>query len=174
MISHFTERAPTSTAPHWRGIVGGLHYAPRAMLPMLSVDVLDLEAGKGVVGDRYTLGTGHLVEIVKELGLTGERNVSMFEQETMEALARDHGIVLAPGAHRRNITTVGVPLNHLIGHRFRVGEVLLEGCKSAQPCKHLEDVVGQSVTHLLINRGGLHCRLLRSGRVHVGDVIELV
>ncbi|OWT67305.1 MOSC domain-containing protein [Achromobacter sp. HZ28] len=153
-------------------MVGGLHYAPRAMLPMLSVDALEVEQGKGVVGDRYYKGTGHLVEIVEQLGIKDDRHLTLFEQETVDALARDHGITLGKGVHRRNVTTIGVALEHLIGRRFQIGDVVLEGRKSAQPCKHLEDVIGQPVTHLLINRGGLHCRLLSSGTIRVGDMIK--
>ncbi len=167
-----TDGKMIGTGPFWRGVVGGLHFAPRAMLPMASAPFLDVQAGLGVIGDRYAMGTGHLVEIVKDLGITDDRHLTLFEQETMDALARDHDIHLPAGAHRRNVTTVGVALNHLIGRRFRIGGVLLEGRRSAQPCKHLEEVIGQPVTHLLIHRGGLHCRLLSSGRISLGDEIE--
>ena len=35
-------------------------------------------------------------------------------------MARDRGIALAPHEHRRNLTTRGVPLGHLVGQYFRV------------------------------------------------------
>ena len=41
--------------------------------------------------------------------------------------------MLEPGASRRNIVTRSVPLNDLVGIRFRVGDVLLEACASVSP-----------------------------------------
>jgi hypothetical protein len=157
----------------WFGFVDGLFYAPRAMLPMRSVSQLKIIEGKGVEGDRYAMGRGYLTENLALLGLTERRHVSLFEQETVDALKRDHNIILGPGEHRRNITTVGVPLNHLVGKSFRVGEIILEGA-SFPPCKHLEDVIGHPVAPLLINRCGLHGRVIRGGTVNVGDVIEML
>src|SRR3712207_9465157 len=36
------------------------------------------------------------------------REVSLIEEETIQALRRDHNLALAPGATRRNISTRGV------------------------------------------------------------------
>ena len=36
-------------------------------------------------------------------------------------------IKIAPADHRRNLTVLGVPLNDLVGKRFRVGDVVLFG-----------------------------------------------
>ena len=35
-------------------------------------------------------------------------------------------IILKPHEHRRNLTTQGVPLNYLVGKRFKIGETILE------------------------------------------------
>jgi len=40
------------------------------------------------------------------------------------------------------------------------------------PSKHLEDVIGQPVTNLLINRGGLYGKLIRGGVIRLGGAIE--
>ena len=80
-----------------------------------------LIAGSGIEGDRYQRGVGKYSEI------EDIREVTLIEIETLEALKRDHDIVLEPAEHRRNLTTRDVPLNHLVGKRFRVGDVLLLG-----------------------------------------------
>jgi hypothetical protein len=165
-------KAPFRAVAYWTGYVGGLHLAPRAMLPLRTVDSLNLIEGKGVEGDRYMLGTGHLTEKLAEMKIDHRRHISFFEQETVDALARDHGIELVPGEHRRNVTTVGVPLMHLIGRRFSVGSTIIEG--SYDPvCKHLEDVIGKPVANHLINRCGLFGKIVVGGRVRTGDVIRL-
>lgn len=149
------------------GAIAGLHLAPRAFLPMRSVARLTLLAGRGVEGDRYCTGEGFYSD-KPEIG----RQITLFEAETLEALARDHDIVLSLDEHRRNITTRGVPLNHLVSRRFRVGSCVLEGTRLSTPCRHIENVTGKEIFNPLINRSGLNAAILEGGIIAVGDQIE--
>jgi MOSC domain-containing protein YiiM len=128
-----------------------------------------LVAGLGIPDDRYALRTGtysdrHHID----------RQVTLIEVETLQALARDHGLVLSPGQHRRNLTTEGVPLAHLVGAYFRIGACLLYGGRLNVPCRHLEQLVGQPVFRPLIHRSGLNARVIVGGPIAVGDPIEPV
>ena len=76
--------------------------------------------------------------------------------------------------HRRNLTVRGVPLNHLVGRRFRVGAVILRGGRLNFPCKYLEKLLGLPVYLPLYNRSGLNCSIERSGIIRSGDEIELL
>ncbi|MGH7423278.1 MAG: MOSC domain-containing protein, partial [Candidatus Methylomirabilales bacterium] len=89
--------------------------------------------GKGLEGDRYFTQTG---TYSKKPRL--DREVTLIEVEAIEALAREYKIALEPGAARRNIVTRGVPLNHLVGREFRVGDVTVRGLRLCEPCAHLE------------------------------------
>jgi len=95
----------------------------------------------------------------------------LIEQETLEALARDHGVALAPHEHRRNLTTRGVALNHLVGHYFAVGECVLYGGRLNVPCRYLEELLGKKVFKPLVNRSGLNARVIVGGTLRTGDVI---
>jgi MOSC domain-containing protein YiiM len=64
---------------------------------------------------------------------------------------------------------LGVPLNHLVGRQFRVGEVVLEGTRLNFPCKYLEMVTGKDVYEPLLNRSGLNCRIIKGGVIRPGD-----
>ena len=128
---------------------------------------------KRIDGDRYAEGRGHLTNKIDELGLRDQRHVTFFEEETLDWLRSVHQIDLQPSEHRRNVTTRGVPLNHLFGKTFGMGQTLLLGFETS-PCKHLDEVTGKAMVHLLINRAGLNARILHGGRVDVGDVIEIV
>ena len=150
----------------WLGIVEGLHLCPRSFLPMRSMPALRLVAGHGIEGDRYAVGEGFYSDRPEE-----GRQVTLFEAETLEALARDHKVVLEPTDHRRNMTTRNAPLNHLVGKRFRVGSVLLEGTRLSTPCRHIEQITGQEIFTILINRSGLHARILEGGEVRLGEAI---
>ena len=106
--------------------------------------------------------------------------MSLIEQEVLEALARNDPplqsgpILLTPQEHRRNLTVRGVPLNHLVGRRFRVGDVILRGGRLNFPCKYLADLLGKPVMLPLYNRSGLNCSIERSGVIRPGDMIELI
>jgi len=123
--------------------------------------------GKGLEGDRYYLETGTYSD-----RRDNSREVTLIESEALAALARDYGKTLPSGASRRNVTTVGVPLNHLVGQEFRVGEVRLRGVRLCEPCNHLEAVCGEEVRPGLVHRGGLRAQVLTEGRIKTGDVIS--
>lgn len=154
--------------PTWRGVVRYLHSCPRAYLPMHSFAQLNLIAGKGIEGDRYTNEAGYYSNKPEE-----GRQVTLFEIETLDAIKRELGIELLPSEHRRNITVEGVPLNHLVHKRFWVGAVLLEATRLSTPCKHVEDVTEKAVFNALVNRAGLNCKIIQGGLIKVGDVICL-
>lgn len=149
------------------GKVEFLHLCPRAFLPMRTVSSLKLIAGQGIEGDRYSLSSGFYSHKPEE-----GRQVTLFEIETLEALKRDHNIDFTPEEHRRNITVRGVPLNHLVGKRFWVGEVLLESTRLSTPCKHLEEITGKPVFDPLINRSGLNCKIIQGGIIYVDDAVR--
>ena len=64
-------------------------------------------------------------------------------------------------------------LNDLIGVRFRIGEVLVEGNRPCHPCAHLNKVTGMKLLKPLENRGGLRASILTDGRIAVGDPVVL-
>ena len=79
---------------------------------------------------------------------------------------------LEPADHRRNLTTRGVPLNHLVGKRFKVGETVLFGARLNFPCKYIEELLGlPQLYEALLNRSGLNCAVEVGGVIRPGDAI---
>ncbi|HWL84099.1 MAG TPA: MOSC domain-containing protein [Roseomonas sp.] len=156
-------------APGWNGAVTHLHITPRAFLPMQAQESVELVAGRGIAGDRYMLGIeqGYYSEKPEE-----GRQVTLFESEVLEAILRDYKIELLPEEHRRNITTRGVPLNWLVGKRFRIGPCLVEATRLSVPCRHIEQILDKQVFDAMVHRSGLNCRILAGGTVRVGDEIR--
>jgi MOSC domain-containing protein YiiM len=150
-------------------MVAHLHRAPGASAPMQPEPRLTLIAGRGIEGDRYLLGTGYYSNKPEE-----GRQVTLFEIETLEALARDEGITFGPHEHRRNVTVRGVPLNHLVGRKFMIGTVLVEATRLSIPCRYLEDLTGKPVFKPLLHRAGLNCRILQGGAISLGDPVRPV
>lgn len=123
-------------------------------------------AGSGIMGDRYGQGAGTFSDWPRDHELT------LIEAEAIEAVAEEHGLMLAPGESRRNLTTRGIRLNPLVGRRFRVGGVLCEGTRLCEPCAHLEVVTGKGgLARLFSGRGGLRALVLEDGPIRVGDAI---
>ena len=155
----------------WTGVVAHLHVTARAFLPMRAQEAIELVAGHGILGDRYMLGV--------EQGFYSEkpeegRQVTLFEEEALEAIRRDYGIEMSPDEHRRNVTTRGVALNHLVGRRFRLGPCLLEATRLSVPCRHIEEILEKPVFDPMVHRSGLNCRILEGGTVRVGDAVRPV
>ena len=150
----------------WQGTLLHIHTALEGRAPMEGHQDIRLIAGQGLEGDRYMTGRGKYSDI------PDIREVTLIENETLIALARDHGITLGPDEHRRNLTTSGVPLNHLVGKRFRVGNTVLMGGRLNTPCRYLDLVTEKSVFDLMHHRSGLNCSIIEGGMISVGDVVQ--
>lgn len=132
----------------------------------VSVETARAVTGRGLEGDRY-FG----LQRALPGAAVDEREVTLIEAEAIEALARDHGLALAPAAARRNLVTRGVALNHLVGATFTIGEVTLAGQRLCEPCTRLARTTSREVMRALVHRGGLRARIVDGGVLRVGDAI---
>jgi len=159
-----SQAAPAAT---WQGTVAGIYIATEAASPVVSLEEVEAVADRGLQGDRYFAGEG----TCSDTPGTG-RQVTLIEQEALEAAAREYGISLEPGQSRRNIETVGVALNHLVGREFMIGEVRLRGMRLNEPCAHLAQLSKRGVVKALTHRGGLRADILSDGVIRLGDPVR--
>jgi MOSC domain-containing protein YiiM len=150
------------------GTVESIHIAATAQGTPQSVGQATAIPGAGLGGDRYALKLGTFYKPKPDFELT------LIEAEAIEALRRDYQVELAAGDARRNIVTRNVPLNHLVGREFAIGEVRIRGIRLCEPCDHLERITGKPVMKGLLHRGGLRAQILTPGTIHVGDVINVI
>ena len=134
--------------------VVAIHVAPGSRLPMKSVDRVDAEAGKGLVGDRYH-GTKH-------------RHVSVQSATSLAEAADAFGSPIEPAGTRRNVTVSHGEVPRTPGERLRIGDVLLEVVRVAAPCKLLDDTLGRGAQESLRRRAGSIFRVLEGGEITVG------
>ena len=150
------------------GTVEAIHVAPEAEAPVEPSESVEAVAGRGLRGDRYFEEAGTFSDHEG-----GGRNLTLVESEAIDAIAREADVHLDPGEHRRNVTTAGVALNHLVGERFRVGEAVCLGIRLCEPCAHLQSLVGEEqVLPALVHRGGLRADVVEGGSIAVGDAIR--
>jgi MOSC domain-containing protein YiiM len=140
--------------------------APQATYALSAVDSIAAMAGRGLTGDRYA------EEGVGQKGpARPDQEVTLIEQEAIAAACAEYKLAFSHLDTRRNLLTEGVPLNHLVGKTFSVGEVLLRGVELCEPCGHLEKLTCVGIKKALIHRGGLRAQILRSGVLRTGDPI---
>jgi MOSC domain-containing protein YiiM len=153
---------------NWTGRLTGIYIAREPQAALESVTVANVIEGKGIEGDRYAVSAGTFSNWEG-----GGKHVTLIEEEALAAIARESKIELPAASARRNLTTLGVALNHLVGRKFRVGAVTLVGIRLCEPCEHLEAVSGAAgVIKALLHRGGLRAEIVSGGEIRVGDEIS--
>ncbi len=150
------------------GRVEGIHIAPAATAEMLSVAQAQAIAGKGLAGDRYAASAGTFSTWPKDHEFT------LIEAEAIEAMNREPGIALAPGATRRNVTTRGISLNDWIGKEFTIGQAVCRATRFCPPCAHLQKLLGiENLVRIMEGGGGIRAQIITGGTIRVGDAITL-
>jgi MOSC domain-containing protein YiiM len=150
------------------GTVESIYIASIAQGPTHALAEVAATPGAGLAGDRYALKSGTFYKPEPDYELT------LIEAEAIEALRRDYHVELPAGEARRNIVTRDVPLNHLVGKEFAIGDVRIRGIRLCEPCDHLQKVTGKAVIKGLLHRGGLRAQILTAGTIRVGDEIRYV
>jgi MOSC domain-containing protein YiiM len=139
--------------------LASIHVAKATRLPMRAVDRVTVEAGRGIVGDRYH-GTRH-------------RHVTVQSATALAAAAQAYGAPVPAGLTRRNLTIDEGDVPRDPGARIRIGTVVLEVVRVAAPCKLLDDTIGPGAQEALRRRAGSVCRVVEGGEIAVGDAVEL-
>ena len=122
--------------------------------PVDSIDVTD----EGLPGDRYF----------------GRGDITLVEQEALDALREDTGIELSHAEIRRQVLTTGIRLNDLVDKRFRVGGVEAVGIEWCEPCNHIQSLTYPGVLKGMVHRAGLRADIVQAGTISVGDEVDEV
>src|SRR3954463_7138686 len=129
--------------------------------PAVELKRASVAPGAAIAGDRYATGSGTFYEAGKD-----GQDVTLIEAEALEATglsAEDSG---------RNVVTRGIGLNDLVGKRFRIGAVELQGNRLCEPAATPRDRTG--VFPELVGRGGLRADVRVGGEIAAGDEIDVV
>jgi hypothetical protein len=150
------------------GIVVSLHSAPHAHAPMIFLPVAHLVPGKGIEGDRY-----YTRPKLPQPGTKIPYEVTLVEQEALEALNAWRPKAVVESSGRRNIVIRACSLHTLANSVFRIGEVLCYGaalrdapCDSPEHAQH--SICGE------LHHQWLGASILTEGFISPGDRIEKV
>ena len=155
-------RPPRLEPPRSTGTLEEIWVAPAAGEPARPLDAVRALAGRGLEGDRHTLGNGTFPS-----GLPGSA-LTLIEAEVCESFDPP----LGADEHRRNLVTRGLDLNRLVGCEFTIGTTRCRGMRLCEPCAVVEGYASRPVLRALVHRGGLRADILASGRLGLGDRIS--
>ena len=131
---------------------------------IIDVTQINLVAGKGIIGDR------HFKDYNDPFN-----QLSIIESENIDEYNLKYKSNIPYLNFRRNIITKGIRLNDLIGKKFLVGEVELEGVDLCRPCRHLCELLDQdNIIKEFLRKGGLRCQILSSSSIEVGNKIKVL
>ena len=129
---------------------------------ILKVNNVDAIKGKGLLGDRKYKENNPKIS-----------QITLIEIENINYFNKVSNTKFQPIEFRRNIITEGVNLNDLINKEFLLGDVKLKGHDLCRPCKYLQNKLSQNnFVKELLNKGGLRCEILSTGKISVNDKIS--
>ena len=117
---------------------------------------------------------------IEEFGIEGDahagkwhRQVSLLAFEKIDDF-RNKGGNVDFGAFGENLVVDGIELHKLpVGQQLQVGEVLLEVTQIGKEC-HDKCAIYYQVGECIMPKNGIFTRVLKGGKVKVGDKCELV
>jgi len=125
-----------------------------------NISTAQAKAGFGLEGDAHA-GNWH-------------RQISLLAEESIEKI-RAKGTQVKSGDFAENITTEGIDLPSLkLGTKLRLGcEAELEIAQFGKEC-HGKCAIFQQIGDCIMPREGVFGRITKSGRIKVGDTIEVL
>ena len=148
------------------GTLAAIFITDRAGAQMIPIERARLVPERGIEGDRYFTGDGSFSRMEGS-----GRAVTLIEQETIDAVFREHGVDLSNGRSRRNLVTRGVRSINSTGNSFE-SAACSSTARDCAPCKYLERLVPGSFAALK-GRGGLRAEIVEEGMIRTGDEITL-
>ena len=146
-------------APVRPGTVVWIGIRPARRAAMRAETAAQLEAGRGLAGDRYA-------------NAGGARQVTLVAAESLAAIASHLGRDrVEPEALRRNIVVRGLNLLALKGRRFRIGAAVLEASGECHPCSRMEEVLGSGGYNAVRGLGGITARVIVGATIAIGDAV---
>lgn len=146
-------------APVRPGSVAWIGVRPERRAEMRPLQRAELEAGRGVLGDRYG-------------NAGGARQVTLIAAESLASIASHLGRDILPAELlRRNVVVRGINLQALKGRQFRIGTALLETSGECHPCSRMEELLGVGGYNAVRGLGGITARVVQGGIVALGDPV---
>ena len=156
------------------GWIDAIFVRPKRDMAALRVDSVIAEVDRGLLGDRSA-------ERAPAKPGGGKRQVTLIQAEHLPLIgAWSAHAPLDPATLRRNLVVSGINLLALRSPfadqplRVCIGpEVVLVMTGPCDPCSKMEAALGPGGYNVMRGHGGLTARVLRGGRLSVGDTVRV-
>jgi MOSC domain-containing protein YiiM len=148
------------------GRIAGIARHDLPLGPMEALERAELVEGLGVAGDFR--GT-------RKAGSTGQNGVVLIESGDWAAATRECGADVPWFERRANLLVEGLDIPQESGARLRIGsDVLVEITQECAPCERMEALHAGLRAALEPDwRAGARARVIRGGKVAIGDEIRV-
>ena len=128
--------------------------------PMVLKEWLNVTTKQGVDGDHR--------------GGPGARQVTVISQDSWDKACQDLDKSLPWIARRANLLVGGVELKDSGGKFLKIGELVLGITGETKPCQRMDEYC-QGLQEVLKPewRGGVSCKVIKSGSIKVDDIVRL-
>jgi MOSC domain-containing protein YiiM len=125
------------------------------------------------------------VMALAELGLEGDhrcqkipgsaRQVTLISRDYLEQVAQALLIPsIDPFLLRRNLVISGMDMDLLRFQRIQIGDAVFATSALCHPCSRMDAALGPGAKQAIMGRGGLCAKILKTGRIALGDKVVLL
>ena len=140
------------------------------------VRAINISKEKGVIKESIPEGM-----FQEDHGLVGDahagkwhRQVSLLAQESIDKMTKIGVEGLCSGKFAENLTTDGIILHTLpVGTKVKIGESFHEVTQIGKEC-HTGCAIKAQVGQCIMPKEGIFTRVLKTGKIRVGDPIEII
>ncbi len=150
-----SQQFPKSGTLVWIGI------RPARKQTLLTPENIMADSTQGLVGDRYS-------------GRSDKRQVTLFQQEHIQAIESYTGKSISPEIFRRNLLVQGINLLSLKDQTFQIGEASLQLTGLCHPCSQMEQALGIGGYNAMRGHGGITARVVSGGIMKLGDNVTVL
>jgi MOSC domain-containing protein YiiM len=145
---------------HKTGKLLGIAIKEAKRSPIILKETANITTQEGVEGDHR--------------GMQGRRQVTVVSKKSWEKVCEDLNQSLPWIARRANLLVNGIEFKNSTGQLLQIGELVLKITGETEPC-HRMDEFYQGLQDALKPewRGGVTCKVIKSGRVKIDDVVTL-
>ncbi|MEE9411463.1 MAG: MOSC domain-containing protein [Methylococcales bacterium] len=154
-IKTLSQQFPKPGMLIWIGI------RPARKQALFTPDNIMADNTQGLIGDRYS-------------GRSGKRQVTLFQQEHIQAIESFTGTSISPETFRRNLVIQGINLLSLKDQTFQIGAATLQMTGLCHPCSQMEKALGVGGYNAMRGHGGITARVVSGGLMSIGDQVKII
>ena len=136
--------------------------------PLHRANSVEAVEGKGLRGDRYFYGQG---TFNKPQLSQHVREISILPYESLQKCNERLGTKLDFTDLRRNLVIKDFDAALLSDQPFMIGTATFQIVRTCPPCRYLSRLLDEDMMKGLHHIGGYRARIIKSGRIHVGNEV---